>query len=132
MALLGLRDMSTIETPPKNRLAIQTSVLKYSPDVIRSAIEMELARNGQVYFVHNRVETIYTTAAKVQHLVPQARIGVAHGQMNEQELEKIMLKFVKDELDVLVTTTIIENGLDIPRANTLIVDRADLSGRAPL
>jgi transcription-repair coupling factor (superfamily II helicase) len=132
MALLGLRDMSTIETPPKNRLAIQTSVLKYSPDVIRSAIEMELARNGQVYFVHNRVETIYTTAAKVQHLVPQARIGVAHGQMNEQELEKIMLKFVKDELDVLVTTTIIENGLDIPRANTLIVDRADLYGLSQL
>ncbi len=132
MALLGLRDMSTIETPPKNRLAIQTSVLKYSPDVIRSAIEMELARNGQVYFVHNRVETIHTTAAKVQQLVPQARIGIAHGQMNEHELEKIMLKFVQDELDVLVATTIIENGLDIPRANTLIVDRADLYGLSQL
>ncbi len=132
MALLGLRDMSTIETPPKNRLAIQTSVLKYSPDVVRSAIEMELARNGQVYFVHNRVETIHTTAAKVQQLVPQARIGIAHGQMNEHELEKIMLKFVKDELDVLVATTIIENGLDIPRANTLIVDRADLYGLSQL
>jgi transcription-repair coupling factor (superfamily II helicase) len=132
MALLGLRDMSTIETPPKNRLAIQTSVLKYSPDVIRSAIEMELARNGQVYFVHNRVETIYTMAAKVQQLVPQARIGVAHGQMNERELEKIMLKFVQDELDVLVATTIIENGLDIPRVNTIIVDRADLYGLSQL
>jgi transcription-repair coupling factor (superfamily II helicase) len=132
MALLGLRDMSTIETPPKNRLAIQTSVLKYSPDVIRSAIEMELARNGQVYFVHNRVETIHSMAAKVQQLVPHARIGIAHGQMNEHELEKIMLKFVKDELDVLVSTTIIENGLDIPRANTLIVDRADLYGLSQL
>ncbi len=132
MALLGLRDMSTIETPPKNRLAIQTSVLKYSPDVIRSAIEMELARNGQVYFVHNRVETIHTVAAKVQQLVPQARIGVAHGQMNERELEKIMLRFVQDELDVLVSTTIIENGLDIPRVNTIIVDRADLYGLAQL
>ncbi len=132
MALLGLRDMSTIETPPKNRLAIQTSVLKYSPDVIRSAIEMELARNGQVYFVHNRVETIHTVAAKVQQLVPQARIGVAHGQMNEQELERIMLKFVQDELDVLVSTTIIENGLDIPRVNTIIVDRADLYGLSQL
>jgi len=132
MALLGLRDMSTIETPPKNRLAIQTSVLRYSPDVIRSAIEMELARNGQVYFVHNRVETIHTIAAKVQQLVPQARIGVAHGQMNERELEKIMLQFVQDELDVLVSTTIIENGLDIPRANTLIVDRADLYGLSQL
>jgi transcription-repair coupling factor (superfamily II helicase) len=132
MALLGLRDMSTIETPPKNRLAIQTSVLKYSPDVIRSAIEMELARNGQVYFVHNRVETIHSAAARVQQLVPQARIGVAHGQMNERELEKIMLKFVQDELDVLVATTIIENGLDIPRVNTIIVDRADLYGLAQL
>jgi len=132
MALLGLRDMSTIETPPKNRLAIQTSVLKYSSDVIRSAIEMELARNGQVYFVHNRVETIHTMAAKVQQLIPQARIGVAHGQMNEQELERIMLKFVQDELDVLVSTTIIENGLDIPRVNTIIVDRADLYGLAQL
>jgi transcription-repair coupling factor (superfamily II helicase) len=132
MALLGLRDMSTIETPPKNRLAIQTSVLKYSPDVIRSAIEMELARNGQVYFVHNRVETIHTIAAKVQQLVPQARIGIAHGQMNERELERIMMKFVQDELDVLVATTIIENGLDIPRANTLIVDRADLYGLSQL
>jgi transcription-repair coupling factor (superfamily II helicase) len=132
MALLGLRDMSTIETPPKNRLAIQTSVLKYSPDVIRSAIEMELARNGQVYFVHNRVETIYSFAAKVQQLVPQARIAVAHGQMNERELEGIMMKFVQDELDVLVATTIIENGLDIPRVNTIIVDRADLYGLSQL
>jgi transcription-repair coupling factor (superfamily II helicase) len=132
MALLGLRDMSTIETPPKNRLAIQTSVLKYSSDVIRSAVEMELARNGQVYFVHNRVETIHTIAAKLQQLVPQARIGVAHGQMNERELERVMLKFVQDELDILVATTIIENGLDIPRANTLVVDRADLYGLAQL
>lgn len=132
MALLGMRDMSTIETPPKNRLAIQTSVVKYSPDVIRSAIEMELARNGQVYFVHNRVETIHTIAARVQQLVPQAKIGVAHGQMNERELERIMLKFVQDELDVLVSTTIIENGLDIPRVNTIIVDRADLYGLSQL
>jgi transcription-repair coupling factor (superfamily II helicase) len=132
MALLGLRDMSTIETPPKNRLAIQTSVLKYSSDVIRSAVEMELARNGQIYFVHNRVETIHTVAAKLQQLVPQARIGVAHGQMKERELEQIMLRFVQDELDILVATTIIENGLDIPRANTLVVDRADLYGLAQL
>ncbi len=132
MALLGLRDMSTIETPPKNRLAIQTSVLKYSPDVVRSAIEMELARNGQVYYVHNRVETIHAAAARLQQLVPHARIGVAHGQMKEAQLENVMLKFVQDELDVLAATTIIENGLDIPRANTLIVDRADLYGLAQL
>jgi transcription-repair coupling factor (superfamily II helicase) len=132
MALLGLRDMSTIETPPKNRLAIQTSVLRHSPDAIRSAIELEMARNGQVYFVHNRVETIHSAASMVQRLVPQARIGVAHGQMNERELEHIMLKFVRDELDVLVATTIIENGLDIPRVNTIIVDRADLYGLSQL
>ncbi|HSW39162.1 MAG TPA: transcription-repair coupling factor, partial [Acidobacteriota bacterium] len=132
MALLGMRDMSTIETPPKNRLSIHTSVLKYNPDVVRSAIEMELARNGQVYFVHNRVETIHTAAARIQQIVPQARIGVAHGQMKERELEQVMLKFVQDEIDILVATTIIENGLDIPRANTLIVDRADLYGLSQL
>ncbi len=132
MALLGLRDMSTIETPPKNRLAIQTSVVKYSPDVIRSAIELELARNGQVYFVHNRVETIHSAAAMVQQLVPGARIGVAHGQMDERELEKVMMRFVADESDVLVATTIIENGLDIPRVNTIIVNRADMYGLSQL
>ena len=132
MALLGMRDMSIIETPPKNRLAIQTSVMKYSPDVIRSAIEMELARGGQVYYLHNRVESIHSIAARVQQLVPQARIGIAHGQMHERELEKVMLKFVRNELDVLVATTIIENGLDIPKANTLIVDRADLYGLSQL
>jgi len=132
MALLGMRDMSIIETPPKNRLAIQTSVMRYSPDVVRSAIEMELARGGQVYYLHNRVETIHSIAARVRQLVPQARIGIAHGQMHERELEKIMLKFVRNELDVLVATTIIENGLDIPKANTLIVDRADLYGLSQL
>ncbi len=132
MALLGLRDMSIIETPPKNRLSILTSVVKYSPDVIRSAIELELARNGQIYFVHNRVETIHTAAATVQQLVPGARIGIAHGQMDERQLEKVMLAFVQDELDVLVATTIIENGLDIPRVNTIIVNRADLYGLSQL
>jgi transcription-repair coupling factor (superfamily II helicase) len=132
MALLGLRDMSTIETPPKNRLAIQTSVFKYSGDVIRSAIELELARNGQIYFVHNRVETIHSIAAMVQQLVPRARIGVAHGQMSERDLERVMLNFVQDELDVLVATTIIENGLDIPRVNTIVINRADLYGLSQL
>jgi transcription-repair coupling factor (superfamily II helicase) len=132
MALLGLRDMSTIETPPKNRLAIQTSVLKYSPDVVRSAIELELARNGQVYFVHNRVETIHSVAAMVQQLVPGARVGIAHGQMSERELEQVMLRFVRDELDILVATTIIENGLDIPRVNTIIINRADMYGLSQL
>ncbi len=132
MAMLGLRDISIIETPPKNRLAIQTSVVRYSPDVIRSAIELELARNGQIYFLHNRVETIHSAAAMVQQLVPHARIGVAHGQLAERELEKVMLRFVQDELDGLVATTIIENGLDIPRANTIVVNRADLYGLSQL
>ena len=132
MALMGLRDMSTIETPPKNRLAIQTSVLRFSEDVVRSAIELELARNGQVYFVHNRVESIHSMAAMVQRLVPAARIGVAHGQMSERELEQVMMRFINDELDILAATTIIENGLDIPRVNTIIIDRADLYGMAQL
>jgi transcription-repair coupling factor (superfamily II helicase) len=132
MALLGLRDMSTIETPPKNRLAIQTSVLKFNPDVVRSAIEQELSRSGQVYFVHNRVETIDSAAAMVQRLVPQARIGVAHGQMSERQLERVMLRFVQNELDVLVATTIIENGLDIPRVNTIVMNRADRYGMSQL
>jgi len=132
MALLGLRDMSTIETPPKNRLSIQTSVVKYSHDVIRSAIELELARKGQVYFLHNRVETIQSAAALVQQLVPRARIGIANGQMSERELEKVMLSFVQDEIDVLVATTIIENGLDIPRVNTIIINRADRYGLSQL
>ena len=132
MALTGLRDMSTIETPPKNRLAIQTSVLRFSQDVVRSAIELELARSGQVYFVHNRVESIHSMAAMVQRLVPEARIGVAHGQISERELERVMMRFVEGQLDVLVATTIIENGLDIPRVNTIIIDRADLYGMAQL
>ncbi len=132
MALLGLRDMSTIETPPKNRLAIQTSVVKYSHDVIRSAIELELARKGQVYFLHNRVETIHSAAAMVQQLVPRAKIGIAHGQMSERDLERVMLRFVQDELDVLVATTIIENGLDIPRVNTIVINRADRYGLSQL
>jgi transcription-repair coupling factor (superfamily II helicase) len=132
MALMDLRDMSTIETPPKNRLAIQTSVIRFNHDVIRSSIEQEMARNGQVYFVHNRVETITTAASMVQRLVPMARIGVAHGQMSERELEKVMMNFVRNELDVLVATTIIENGLDIPRVNTIIINRADLYGMSQL
>ena len=132
MGLAGLRDMSVIETPPKDRLAIQTSILKFSTDVITTAIRQELARDGQVYFVHNRVESIYSLASLVQKLVPEARVVVAHGQMPEAELEKAMLSFVEGRADVLVATTIIENGLDIPRANTLIVNRADRYGLAQL
>src|SRR5579862_8265476 len=120
MSLVGLRDMSVIETPPKDRMAIQTVVAKFDEKLIRSAIEVELERGGQIYFVHNRVETIYELAAKIQELVPSARITVGHGQMSEGELEKVMLSFMHHQHDVLVATTIIENGLDIPLANTKI------------
>jgi transcription-repair coupling factor (superfamily II helicase) len=132
MGLAGIRDMSVIETPPKDRLAIQTSIVKFSTDVITTAIRQELARDGQVYFVHNRVESIYSLAHLVQRLVPEARVAVAHGQMPESELEKAMLAFVEGRADVLVATTIIENGLDIPRANTMIINRADRYGLAQL
>jgi transcription-repair coupling factor (superfamily II helicase) len=132
MGLAGIRDMSVIETPPKDRLAIQTSVVKFSKDVIATAIRQELSRDGQVYFVHDRVENIYEIAALVQELTPEARVAVAHGQMPEQELEKAMLAFVEGRADVLVATTIIENGLDIPRANTMVINRADHFGLAQL
>jgi transcription-repair coupling factor (superfamily II helicase) len=132
MGLGGIRDMSVIETPPRDRLAIQTSIVKFSTDVIAAALRQELAREGQAYFVHNRVESIYSLASLVQRLVPEARVVVAHGQMPEAELERTMLTFVEGRADVLVATTIIENGLDIPRANTLIVNRADRYGLAQL
>ncbi len=132
MSLAGLRDMSVIETPPRDRLAIQTHVVQFSDSVVRSAIELELQRSGQVFFVHNRVETIFTIAELIGRLVPQARIGVGHGQMHEKDLEEVILKFIRHELDVLVCTTIIENGIDIPLANTIIINRADKYGLAQL
>jgi transcription-repair coupling factor (superfamily II helicase) len=132
MSLMGLRDMSIIETPPRDRLAIQTQVVQFSESVIKSGIELELSRGGQVFFIHNRVETIETIAALVQRLVPQARVCVAHGQMNEKEMESVMLDFMAYKYDVLVATTIIENGIDIPRANTIIINRADHYGLAQL
>jgi transcription-repair coupling factor (superfamily II helicase) len=132
MSLVGLRDMSVIETPPKDRLAIQTVVAPFTESLVRRAIEEELARDGQVFLVHNRVETIYSIAAMVNQLVPKARVVVGHGQMNEKELESVMLKFVSDEADVLISTTIVENGLDIPRANTILINRADRFGLSEL
>jgi transcription-repair coupling factor (superfamily II helicase) len=132
MGLAGIRDMSVIETPPRDRLAIQTSIVKFSTDVIAAAIRQELAREGQVFLVHHRVESIYALAALVQRLVPEARVAVAHGQMPETQLERVMLSFVEGRSDVLVATTIVENGLDIPRANTIIVNRADRYGLAQL
>ncbi len=132
MSLVGLRDMSVIETPPKDRIAIQTVVAKFDEKLIRSSIENELERGGQVYFVHNRVESIYEIAAKIQELVPRARVLVGHGQLSEGELEKVMYGFVNHQADVLVATTIIENGLDIPLCNTMLVNRADRHGLSEL
>jgi transcription-repair coupling factor (superfamily II helicase) len=132
MSLVGLRDMSLIETPPRDRLAIQTVVASFQEDLVRRAIENELARDGQVYFIHNRVESIYSLATLVQKLVPKARVVVGHGQMGEKELESVMLKFIRGEADVMVATTIVENGLDIPHANTILINRADRLGLAEL
>ena len=132
MSLVGLRDMSVIETPPKDRIAIQTVVASWDEKLIQSSLEQELARGGQVYFVHNRVESIWEIAAKLQTLVPKARIIVGHGQMSEGELEKMMLKFMHHEADILVATTIIENGLDIPLCNTIVINRADRFGLSEL
>jgi transcription-repair coupling factor (superfamily II helicase) len=132
MSLVGLRDMSVIETPPKDRMAIQTVVAKFDEKIIRSAVEVELERGGQVYFVHNRVESIYEIALRIQELVPAARVAVGHGQMGETELERVMLAFMHHEYDVLVATTIIENGLDIPLANTILINRADRHGLSEL
>src|SRR3989449_2893827 len=132
MSLVGLRDMSVIETPPKDRMAIQTVVANWDYKLIQSAIEQELDREGQVYFVHNRVDSIWEIAAKLQKLVPQARIIVGHGQMSEGDLEKVMLKLMHHQADILVATTIIENGLDIPLCNTILINRADRLGLSEL
>src|SRR6266513_347850 len=132
MSMLGLRDMSIIETPPKDRIAIQTVVESWDEKLIRSAVEQELDRGGQTYFVHNRVDTIWEIAAKLQELAPRARVIVGHGQMGEGELEKVMLKFMHHEADILVATTIIENGLDIPLCNTILINRADRLGLSEL
>jgi transcription-repair coupling factor (superfamily II helicase) len=132
MSLVGLRDMSLIETPPRDRMAIQTVVAKFDEKLIKTAIETELERGGQVYFVHNRVESIYEIASKLRELVPQARVIVGHGQMSDGELEKVMLSFMRHEHDILVATTIIENGLDIPLCNTILINRADRHGLSEL
>jgi len=132
MSLIGLRDISIIDTPPPDRLPIRTYVKRWSPHLVKSAIQAELARKGQIYYLHNKVETIWAVAKRLQKLVPEAKITVAHGQMEETELEKVMMEFMAGEHDVLVCTTIIENGLDIPRVNTLIVEDAQNFGLAQL
>ena len=132
LALAGIRDMSVIETPPEDRLPIQTRVAEASASLVRDAILRELDRGGQGFFVHNRVETIEAQAEQLRRLLPEARIVVAHGQMPEGQLERVMLEFAAGEHDVLVCTTIIESGLDIPNANTIVIDRADALGLAQL
>jgi len=132
MALLGLRDISTLTTPPLDRQAIRTQVVRYRDDLIRRAVLRELARSGQVYFVHNRVYNIEQVATHVAEIVPEARVGVAHGQMPERDLAGVMRRFIDNDIDVLVATTIIESGLDIPNVNTLFVNDADQYGLADL
>ncbi|MGE5302947.1 MAG: transcription-repair coupling factor [Alphaproteobacteria bacterium] len=132
MSLVGIRDLSIIETPPLDRLAIQTYVTRYDERVIRDAILRELERGGQVFFLHNRVETIDRVAAKLIDLVPEAKMAVAHGQMRPKELEKVMLDFLENKTQVLVCSAIIESGLDFPNANTIIINRADKFGLAQL
>ena len=132
MSLVGIRDMSVIETPPKDRLAIQTNVVKFDQNVISRAVRNELARGGQVYFVHNRVESIFSIGALLTRLVPEAKIVVGHGQMGEHDLEKAMIDFMARKFDILLATTIVENGLDIPNVNTIIINRADRYGLSQL
>jgi transcription-repair coupling factor (superfamily II helicase) len=132
LALLGIRDISNLETPPPDRLAIETRIARFDPELIRHAVVRELNREGQVYFVHNRVYNIGEVADRLRAMVPEARVAVAHGQMAEHELEQAMLRFVRRESDILVATTIIESGLDIPNVNTIFINQADNYGLADL
>jgi transcription-repair coupling factor (superfamily II helicase) len=132
MALMGARDMSTIDTPPPNRVPVSTTVCAYDERVIRDAIRREMKRGGQVFFLHNRVKTIDQMASRIRELVPEARVLIGHGQMDKDDLEVVMHTFVKGEADVLLATTIIETGIDIPNANTILIDRADRFGLADL
>ena len=132
MSLTGVRDLSVIETPPENRFPVQTYVLEYNGNFVKEAIERELSRGGQVFYLHNRVDTIYSKQAHVEMLVPDASVGVMHAKMTEKQIEETMLDFVNGEFDVLVTTTIIETGVDVPNANTLIIEDADRFGLSQL
>ncbi len=132
MSMSGLRDLSIIATPPEHRLAVKTFVAAYDPALVREAFQRELARGGQVYFLHNEVDTIERTARDLQELIPDARMRIAHGQMPERELEQVMLDFYRQRFNVLVCTTIIESGIDVPSANTIVINRADRFGLAQL
>jgi len=132
MSLIGIRDISVLEEPPEERYPVQTYVMEYNTDIIRDAISRELARGGQVYYLYNRVRSIEVKASQVKEMIPEARIGIAHGQMEERKLEDVMLKFMRGEFDILICTTIIESGLDLPNVNTLIVEDADKMGLSQL
>jgi transcription-repair coupling factor (superfamily II helicase) len=132
MGLLGLRDISNLETPPEDRLAVETRVARFDPELIRHAVLRELNRGGQIFFVHNRVEDIENLATRLRQIVPEARLAVGHGQMHEDDLEQVMLRFIDRGYDMLLATTIIESGLDIPNANTIFIDEADRYGLADL
>ncbi|MEM9018042.1 MAG: helicase-related protein, partial [Verrucomicrobiota bacterium] len=132
LSMMGVREMSVIDTPPPNRRPVATTVCPYDERIIRSALEKELAREGQVFFLHNRVKTIRGMKRRIENLVPGIRVEVGHGQMEDQELEDVMRRFICGDFDVLVCTTIIESGVDIPNANTIIIDRADRFGLADL
>ena len=132
MSLIGIRDMSVLEEPPMDRVPIQTYVMEYNEELVREAISRELSRGGQAYYVYNRVREIADVAAKIAELVPEANVAYAHGQMKETELENIMYRFINGEIDVLVSTTIIETGLDISNVNTMIIHDADNMGLSQL
>jgi transcription-repair coupling factor (superfamily II helicase) len=132
LSLLGVRDISNLETPPDDRLAIETRVTRFEPQLVRHAVMRELNRGGQIFFVHNRVQDIEKVARQLEEIVPEARIEIGHGQMAENELERVMLDFVDHRFDLLLATTIVESGLDIPNANTIFIDEADRYGLADL
>ena len=130
MSLIGIRDMSVLAEPPMERMPVQTYVMEYNEEMVREAIAREIGRGGQVYYVFNRVNGIVEMTAAIQKLAPDAEVAFAHGQMSERELEKVMYRFINGEIDVLVSTTIIETGLDISNVNTMIIHDADQIGRA--
>ena len=132
MSMVGIRDLSVINTPPEDRQAIRTFVTRYDEDTIREALERELARGGQVFFIHNRVKSIDTFATRIMRLVLHARVAIGHGQMNEKQIEQLMIDFSAHKFDILVSTTIVESGLDFPTANTIVIDRADALGLSQL
>ncbi len=132
MSMLGIRDISSLATPPANRIAVETRVTRWDPNLVRHAIDRELARGGQVFFVHNRITDIQLLAHRISHLVPEARIGIGHGRLSETELEDVMVDFIAGRTQILLATTIIESGLDIPNANTIFIDEADHYGLADL